>query len=137
MSDNSVSSINSINLQNGQVSQAAQNQPAGQAALAQPNQASGQPTPVVKDPVSTPKSVDAAQKEAATVEAKAKTESKPISQAQIPLVSRETNLKFQVDEKTHEVTIMIMDRATNKVITTIPPDKIKDVPPGDLLQYLA
>jgi uncharacterized FlaG/YvyC family protein len=31
---------------------------------------------------------------------------------------------------------MIMDRETNKVITTIPPDKIKDVPPGDLLQYL-
>jgi uncharacterized FlaG/YvyC family protein len=48
---------------------------------------------------------------------------------------RETNLKFEVDTKTHQVTVMIMDKDTNKVISTIPPDKIKDIPPGDLAHF--
>jgi uncharacterized FlaG/YvyC family protein len=119
MSDNSVSNVNRVDMQGAQMAQASQT--AGQQAA---------PKEAVTN--TAPKVVEAARKEAAQ-EAAAQVQAK---QAQVPLISRETNLKFQVDAKSHQVTIMIMDRATNKVITTIPPDKIKDVPPGDLLQYM-
>jgi len=46
-----------------------------------------------------------------------------------------TQLQFRVDEKTNDVTIMIMDKATDKVIRTIPPEAIKDIPVGQLMEY--
>jgi uncharacterized FlaG/YvyC family protein len=46
-----------------------------------------------------------------------------------------TRLQFRMDEKTNEVTIMIVDKASDKVIRTIPPEAIKDLPTGELLQY--
>jgi uncharacterized FlaG/YvyC family protein len=49
--------------------------------------------------------------------------------------SNETKLQFRVDEKTNDVTIMIMDKATDKVIRTIPPEAIKDIPIGQLMEY--
>jgi uncharacterized FlaG/YvyC family protein len=52
-------------------------------------------------------------------------------------IGKETNLKFQVDTEKHTVTIMIVDRATDKIIATIPPEAIKDIPPGELLNYPA
>jgi len=127
MSDNPVTNINRVDVQ-----------PA-QTAPAQIRQASVTAVPYeavpVKETASAPKAVETAKKEAAVIKKEA-VEQAAQKPAQVPLISRDTNLKFQVDDKTHQVTIMIMDRATNKVITTIPPDKIKDVPPGDLLQYM-
>ena len=118
MSDNPVSNVNRLDVQPAQQVQA---------------QISGQVTAqAIKE-----KEKPVAEKPADVVKKEDQSEvPKPAQEAQLPLVSRATNLKFQVDEKPHQVTIMIMDRATNKVITTIPPDKIKDVPPGDLLQYM-
>jgi uncharacterized FlaG/YvyC family protein len=49
--------------------------------------------------------------------------------------SNETKLQFRVDEKTNDVTIMIMDKTTDKVIRTIPPEAIKDIPIGQLMEY--
>lgn len=46
-----------------------------------------------------------------------------------------TRLQFRMDEKTNEVTIMIVDKASDKIIRTIPPEAIKDLPTGELLQY--
>jgi uncharacterized FlaG/YvyC family protein len=46
-----------------------------------------------------------------------------------------TRLQFRVDEKTNDVTIMIMDKATDKVVRTIPPEAIKDIPVGQLMEY--
>jgi uncharacterized FlaG/YvyC family protein len=46
-----------------------------------------------------------------------------------------TKLQFRVDEKSNDVTIMIMDKATDKVIRTIPPEAIKDIPVGQLMEY--
>jgi hypothetical protein len=46
-----------------------------------------------------------------------------------------TRLQFRVDEKSNDVTIMIMDKATDKVIRTIPPEAIKDIPVGQLMEY--
>jgi uncharacterized FlaG/YvyC family protein len=45
------------------------------------------------------------------------------------------SLKFMVDNDTHEVTVLIVDRATQKVVQTIPPEAMKDIPIGQLLQY--
>ncbi|MEI8133184.1 MAG: flagellar protein FlaG [Leptolinea sp.] len=50
-------------------------------------------------------------------------------------VNSGTQLQFRVDEKTNDVTIMIMDKATDKVIRTIPPEAIKDIPIGQLMEY--
>lgn len=46
-----------------------------------------------------------------------------------------TKLQFRVDDKTNDVTIMIMDKETDKVIRTIPPEAIKDIPTGQLMSY--
>lgn len=46
-----------------------------------------------------------------------------------------TRLQFRVDDKTNDITIMIMDRETDKVIRTIPPEAIKDIPVGQLMEY--
>jgi uncharacterized FlaG/YvyC family protein len=46
-----------------------------------------------------------------------------------------TRLQFRVDDKTNDVTIMIMDKATDKVVRTIPPEAIKDIPVGQLMEY--
>ena len=45
------------------------------------------------------------------------------------------SLKFVVDNDTHEVTVLIVDKMTQKVIQTIPPEAMKDIPIGQLLQY--
>ncbi|HEX7555137.1 MAG TPA: flagellar protein FlaG [Leptolinea sp.] len=51
------------------------------------------------------------------------------------LAGNNTKLQFRVDDKTNDVTIMIMDKATDKVIRTIPPEAIKDIPTGQLMEY--
>jgi uncharacterized FlaG/YvyC family protein len=51
------------------------------------------------------------------------------------LAGNNTRLQFRVDDKTNDVTIMIMDKDTNKVIRTIPPEAIKDIPTGQLMEY--
>jgi uncharacterized FlaG/YvyC family protein len=52
-----------------------------------------------------------------------------------PELGVSTVLKFRVDPETQKVTVMVVDRASNKVVSTIPPEAMKDIPVGDLLQY--
>jgi uncharacterized FlaG/YvyC family protein len=44
-------------------------------------------------------------------------------------------LKFQVDDQTKQVTIMIVDKESGKVVKTIPSEALRDIPAGKLLQY--
>jgi uncharacterized FlaG/YvyC family protein len=53
------------------------------------------------------------------------------------MIPANTSLRFMVNEKTKEVSILIVDRQSNKVLFTIPPDAVKDLPPGELLQFNA
>jgi uncharacterized FlaG/YvyC family protein len=46
----------------------------------------------------------------------------------------DVRLKFEVDEETNEVTCMVIDRASQKIIRTIPPDELKTLQEGDLVQ---
>lgn len=112
MSDNPVSNVKRVETQNLQVTQ-----------QAQVSQAMKESSPV-----------QATDQEKKEVQALTNQEQKA---PQVISANRETNLKFQVDSETHQVTVMIMDKESNKVISTIPPDKIKDVPPGDLLHFVA
>lgn len=52
-----------------------------------------------------------------------------------PGLGRTTALRFQVNPETNDLLVMVVDRETNKVINTIPPEAIKDIPVGDLMQY--
>jgi uncharacterized FlaG/YvyC family protein len=114
MTDNPVSNVTRVELQNAQVAQTQAAQVSVQAA----------------------KEVAAVQPVDEIAKGAASENSPQQPQPSSPALSgRQTNLKFQVDKETNQVTIMIVDRATNKVIATIPPDKIKDIPPGDLLRY--
>jgi uncharacterized FlaG/YvyC family protein len=51
------------------------------------------------------------------------------------VVGSNTSLQFRVDEKTNQVTILIKDKESDKVIRTIPPEAIKDIPTGQLMEY--
>jgi hypothetical protein len=43
-------------------------------------------------------------------------------------------LKFKVDAKTNDVTILIVDRASRKVVRSIPSDEMARMDPGELLE---
>jgi uncharacterized FlaG/YvyC family protein len=59
------------------------------------------------------------------------------SAADSPKSMSQFSLKFQVDQKTNEVTVLILDRSTHKVVRTIPPEEMKNMDPGKLLQLFA
>jgi hypothetical protein len=46
-------------------------------------------------------------------------------------------LKFRVDEKTRDVTVYVIDRATKRVLRSIPPEELNTLQAGDLLELLA
>ncbi len=51
-----------------------------------------------------------------------------------PLSLDTVRLRFNVDEKTREVTVLIFDRASNELIRTIPPSELKNFREGSLFQ---
>ena len=48
--------------------------------------------------------------------------------------SADIGLKFQVNDETNEVTIFVIDRASKQVLRTIPPEEMKNLSAGDLLE---
>lgn len=46
----------------------------------------------------------------------------------------EVRLHFKVDPVTHEVTVLVLDRTTRKVIRTIPPEELAKLQQGELLE---
>jgi len=61
-------------------------------------------------------------------------DSQPKPAGPAPRPMRSTRLSFQVST-TDEVTIMVLDQESGKVIRTIPSEAIKDLPAGDLFEY--
>lgn len=49
----------------------------------------------------------------------------------------DVTLRFEIDRQTHDVTILILDKASQKVVRTIPPDEMARMDPGELLQLFA
>jgi len=44
------------------------------------------------------------------------------------------SLKFEIDAETNDITILILDRASQQVVRTIPPEEMAEMDPGELLQ---
>jgi uncharacterized FlaG/YvyC family protein len=70
-----------------------------------------------------------------------KRENKPVESPKLPVKTNQvanayapTRLQFQVDSKTNDVIILIMDKNSDQVIRTIPAEAIKDLPTGQILQ---
>jgi len=51
-----------------------------------------------------------------------------------PLAQMDVRLKFEVDAKTKDVKVLILDPATHKVIRTIPADELKNFREGDMVE---
>jgi uncharacterized FlaG/YvyC family protein len=92
-------------------------------------------SPVVQDPRS---AVQAAASRSET----AKPELQPKNAAVEPVVTEEqgkvsknpdVQMMFQVDEKTKDLTVFILDRSSKEVIRTIPPDEVNKLKAGDLV----
>ena len=47
------------------------------------------------------------------------------------------SLRFQVDDKTNDVTIFVVDHQAQKVLRTIPPGEMSTLSPGELLKLSA
>lgn len=63
-----------------------------------------------------------------------KTEEK---QSLLPVTNADTFLRFMVDKKTNDITVYIVDRASNRVMRSIPPNEVNNLKAGDLLKLLA
>ncbi|PKO15728.1 MAG: hypothetical protein CVU39_09400 [Chloroflexi bacterium HGW-Chloroflexi-10] len=73
-------------------------------------------------------------KQAAEMQSRHASESKPALEA--PKTS-DIGLKFTVNEETKQVTVYVIDRATSRVIRSIPPDELNNLKAGDLVELLA
>ncbi|HVP20538.1 MAG TPA: flagellar protein FlaG [Anaerolineaceae bacterium] len=52
----------------------------------------------------------------------------------VPLAQTNVRLKFEVDSKTREIKVLILDPASHKVIRTIPADELKNFRDGDMVE---
>ena len=59
------------------------------------------------------------------------------SQSLLPITNNETFLKFMVDKKSNDITIYVVDRASHRVMRSIPPNDVNNLKAGDLLKLLA
>ena len=59
------------------------------------------------------------------------------AQSSLPITTgSDTFLKFMVDKKTNDITVYIVDRASHKVMRSIPPNEVNNLKAGDLLKLL-
>jgi uncharacterized FlaG/YvyC family protein len=65
---------------------------------------------------------------------KGKSESSSKAEIKSPNLLNDVSLKFEIDSQTHEVTVLLLDRTSQRVVRTIPPEEISKLNPGDLLQ---
>lgn len=64
-------------------------------------------------------------------------EKKAESPKQSAVLTSEVRLKFIVNENTHDITILVVDRASKKVIRSIPPEEMGTFQQGDIFDYFA
>ena len=74
--------------------------------------------------------------ETSTVEEKP-VEQKTADTKSSPVMNGNVHLKFVVDQKTNDVTVLVLDRANRQVIRTIPTDELANLSRGDLVEVFA
>lgn len=83
--------------------------------------------------------------DAALSQAEGKVETKPKDPAAEAALQTATNnilhsnvrLHFRVDPKTHEVTVLMVDQKSKRVVRSIPPEEIGKLKEGDLVELFA
>ena len=92
-----------------------------------------------------PADTSSAKFDAALSQAEGKVETKPRDQAAEAALQAATNnilhsnvrLHFRVDPKTHEVTVLMVDQNSKRVVRSIPPEEIGKLKEGDLVELFA
>lgn len=64
-------------------------------------------------------------------------ESKASDGGQTPVLNGDVRLKFIVDSKTNDVTVLVLDKTSRQIIRTIPTDELKNLTRGDLVTIFA
>lgn len=77
-----------------------------------------------------------------SAQAEAVPEEKPVEHkaaesTSVPVLNGDVRLKFIVDSKTNDVTVLVLDRASRQIIRTIPNDELKNLTRGDLVTVFA
>lgn len=54
-----------------------------------------------------------------------------------PVLNGDVRLKFIVDSKTNDVTVLVLDKSSRQIIRTIPNDELKNLTRGDLVTVFA
>lgn len=86
--------------------------------------------------VDAPNPVETAEPVEAAVQEKP-VEQKSSETAQTPVLNGDVRLKFIVDSKTNDVTVLVLDKASRQIIRTIPNDELKNLTRGDLVTVFA
>ena len=143
MSDSSISALNSV--RSGEISapaqtQTTQTQPAQTEVLVVPRSVkSTAPLPASKsaqvEVSAAATAAAAASRLGSPADPKAvKTDDKPA----LPIInSSDVSLHFKVDDKTNDVTVFVVDKASKKVLRSIPASELAKLGAGDLLKLTA
>ncbi len=54
----------------------------------------------------------------------------------LPITNTDTFLRFMVDEKSNDITVYVVDRASQRVMRSIPPNEVNNLKAGDLLKLM-
>jgi uncharacterized FlaG/YvyC family protein len=79
-------------------------------------------------PAAPPVKTDKASKSEPTAE-------KP-AQSLLPITNADTFLRIMVDEKSNDITVYVVDRASQRVMRSIPPNEVNNLKAGDLLKLM-
>lgn len=72
------------------------------------------------------------------VEQKPAEQSKSAEQATpAPVLNGDVRLKFIVDSKTNDVTVLVLDKTSRQIIRTIPTEELQNLSRGDLVTVFA
>lgn len=64
-------------------------------------------------------------------------EQKPAETASAPVLNGDVRLKFLVDAKTNDVTVLVLDKNSRQIIRTIPTEELQNLSRGDLVTIFA
>ena len=70
-------------------------------------------------------------------EVRTETPSSEEKKYEAPRTTKDVTLRFKIDQDTHEVHVILVDKESGKVIRSIPPDELKLLQEGELVELYA
>ncbi|MRS03752.1 hypothetical protein EG832_11115 [bacterium] len=88
--------------------------------------------------VEAPKPVEVSTHGESVQQDKSTEQTKAVEQtASAPVLNGDVRLKFIVDAKTNDVTVLVLDKTSRQIIRTIPTDELKNLTRGELVTIFA